>query len=303
MYIISPRDQLIIPSDLSSYKKASGNWALRCLSKLENSGLFSVKKEGFPDLDIKEIIGKRHDAIIFFKINEILCAIDVWDGLQPTCMLIDWFLNHPFYSKTKVIFKIQHRPNFGVSQIDLFTERTGIKVSNWTMFHSATFPLEYFEWDKNKNHRFLTYISGRRRREWLDMYHDSNEVATFENVDLQKVPKNRPKLTSDNYFEILKEIRWQMSLKGKRISSLDCKNRREVEGASVGLPLALNYIPEYPFPFEKDVHYVYIEKPEDLLNLRDIDPVPYHEASVETYEQYFSDQGSAKILMGILEEI
>jgi len=262
--------------------------------------MFEVTKEPFPNINLEPIVGKRHQFIGFFKFNDVLVALDAWDGTQPTCMLADWFKDHHFYSKTKIIFKIQYRSSIKIQEFENFTAVTGIPITSWTMFHSLTFPLEYFKWDKNQNHKYLTYVSGKRRQEWLDYYIDSKEVATFDNCGLAKVPKNRAKLVTQDFLDIVKDCKWGLSLKGKRISNLDCKNRREVEYSSVGMPLALNYIPEYPFPFEKDKHYVYVEKPEDLMKLQDIDPVPYAEAAWETYQKYFSAVGSSKLFVEIM---
>ncbi|GAH15741.1 unnamed protein product, partial [marine sediment metagenome] len=49
-------------------------------------------------------------------------------------------------------------------------------------------------------------------------------------------------------------------------------------------------------------HYVYIKEPEHLLKLKDIDPIPYHEASVETYEKYFSAKGSSRVFVELMDK-
>jgi len=292
------KDRLVIPSNTKL-----APWTERMLYTLVESEMFDVKMEEFPIPNLKPVVGKRHEFIGFFKFNDVLMAVDVWDGNQPTSMIAEWINSHPFYSKTKIIFKTQYRTSVVTRELDKFTEATGIPVTNWSMFHSNTFPLEFFAWDKNKDYRYLTYISGKRRQSWLDYYKNSTEVATFDNAGLQKVPKNRPKLSSDAFLSIIQECKWGLSLKGKRISNLDCKNRREVEYSSARMPLALNYIPEYPFPFEKDIHYVYVDKPEDLLKLKDIDPVPYHEAAWETYQKYFSVKGCSNVFLEIVNKV
>jgi len=292
------KDQITLPSNLKM-----SPWTERAIYKLVESNLFDIKHEPFPEIDLKPIVGKRHEFIGFFKFNDILLALDSWDGSQPTYMLADWFKDHEFYSKTKIIFKIQYRSSVTIREFDEFTAKTGIPITNWTMFHSLTFPLEYFKWNKNKDHKYLTYISGKRRQDWMDLYQGSKEVATFDNCGLIRVPKGRAKIMADDFLEIVKDCKWGLSLKGKRIGNLDCKNRREVEYSSAGMPLALNYIPEYPFPFEKDKHYVYIEKPEDLMKLKDIDPIPYAEAAWETYQKYFSAIGSSKLFVEIVNKM
>ena len=61
---------------------------------------------------------------------------------------------------------------------------------------------------------------------------------------------------------------------------IDLKNRREPEYTSCGMPLALGgYKPNYGFEFKEGIHYFYIDKPEDIEKLKDIDPRPYSEAS------------------------
>lgn len=291
------KDKLIIPSNLIM---SMSPWTKRTIYKLVESKMFDVREEVFPEIDLKPIVGKRHNFIGFFKFNDILMAVDVWDGPQPTILLADWFKSDPFYSKTKIIFKIQYCSSVRIKEIDQFVKDSGIHVTNWTMFHSDTFPLEYFKWDKNKNHKYLTYVSGKRRQDWLDYYENSKEVATYSNSGLKTVPKGRAKLMVPDFLEIMKDCKWGLSLKGKRIGNMDCKNRREVEFASAGMPLALNYKPEYPFPFEAGKHYVYVEKPENLMILKDIDPIPYAEASLETYNKYFSAKGSSEVFLELV---
>jgi len=291
---------LTVPKNLEGiYNK----WTYRTIQKLIDGGLFEVKYEDFPEFNVREVVGKRHSFIGFVKLNNVLIGIDVWDGPHPTSDIAEYLMDSDFYSKTKIIFKIQYRPNHQVSSLKTFKEKTGIILSNWTMFHGAVFPLSYFKWDNNESHKYLTYISGKRRDNWINVYRDSKEIATFDNSGYTKVKKNRPKVTNEDYLKVVRECKWGLSLMGKRVGHMDCKNRREVEFSSCGMPLILNYTPEYPFPFEKNKHYVYINKPEDLINIRDIDPIPYHEASIETYDKYFSDKGSSQVFLDLVEKL
>jgi hypothetical protein len=287
-----------IPSNLSVCP-----WVQKILNKFIESKIFEIKYEKFPEISLSSIVGRRHSNIGFFKFNDVLMGIDVWDGCHPTSQLTDWFLKNDFYIKTKIIFKIQYRNSVEIQSLKEFTLKTGIKINNWTMFHSEMFPLEYFKWDCKKKHKYITYISGKRRQNWIDFFKDSNEIATYENCGLNKANKGKQKLIRDDFFSILKDCRWGLSLKGKRLGNMDCKNRREVEYSSLGMPMILNYIPEYPFPFYPNDHYVYIDSPKDLLSIKDIDPYPYAKKSLDIYNDYFSGLGSSKLFIKLVEEM
>ena len=86
------------------------------------------------------------------------------------------------------------------------------------------------------------------------------------------------------YFDLLKQTKWGLILKGKGEAG---KNRREMEYASYGMPLALNYKPIYPFEFEPNKHYFYLEKIEDLNKLKEINPMPFAKQSTDMYKKYF----------------
>ena len=107
------------------------------------------------------------------------------------------------------------------------------------------------------------------------------------------------KLSTQEYLDILPQTTWSLSLQGISGAHTDGKNRREPECFSCGMPMALNYKPYYPFPFEANKHYVYLEKPEDIVKLNDIDPQPYADASTELYNQYFSVKGASNLFRKI----
>ncbi len=66
------------------------------------------------------------------------------------------------------------------------------------------------------------------------------------------------------------------------------------------MPLALNYQPEFHFPFEPNKHYVYLKHPEDLEKLADLDPRPYAEASRELWETRFKPTAMARDVIAML---
>lgn len=274
-------------------------WNKTLQDRLEGSRLFKVQTEKFPPFMHKlEHVKRRRGYLSFFKINDCLIGLDTWDAPHPTVLLTDFLKEDPYYRNTKIIIKIQHKQSLEGNHklIDDFTEQTGIPLTSWTIFPSHNFPLQNFQWE-NREHKYLAYISGKRRNRWRKAYADYPRVRLpFEN-------KNREG-SMEEYMEILKECRWGLCLRGKSVGGMDAKNRREIEFSSLGMPLILNYKPEYPFPFEANKDYLYIE-PRDfeaLKHIDEIDPLPFHKASKRIYEKYFSKRGSAKCLLQILKK-
>jgi hypothetical protein len=64
--------------------------------------------------------------------------------------------------------------------------------------------------------------------------------------------------------------------------------------------MALNYCPVYPFSFEKDVHYKYLDNPNDLLSLKYIDPKPFNYRSKQLWNDYFRPDKAAALLLSNL---
>jgi hypothetical protein len=239
-----------------------------------------------PDINTKiiplpRINVHKNKHFTYFILNDILFIMDDWDHATPTCYLIGNDNAFPsFYKRNNtVILKIQYSPN-QKHIYDAIENQFGIKVLPFTMFANHSFNLANFEWKLQDDYEYDCIFTGRPwncRHAWMK-FAENNQDKIKCNVNYN--------LTTE-FDNLLQKTKWGVILKGKGDGG---KNRREVEYSSFGMPLALNYIPYYHFPFEPNIDYVLLEKPEDLLKLKDIDPAPFAQRSKEIYHNYFSPQ-------------
>lgn len=255
-------------------------WGQRLLYHLINHPNIETKVVEFPPTGITN----KRKHFIPFSINEKIFILDSWDGHNPTSDLLSLNNIDKFYIHNNVcILKIQYSSSHQniYSEID---QRFGMKVLPFTMFYSRSFKLENFQWS-NKNHNYLYCITGtylKSRLEWIKYSEgmiNCRIEPEYRKGDLGSSEEN------ESYYNLLKQTKWGLILKGWGDGG---KNRREVEFSSFGMPLVLNYIPEYPFSFEPNNHYVYLEQPSDLSKLEFLDPEPFAEKSKQIYNQYFS---------------
>lgn len=255
-------------------------WGQRLLYDLMNHKNIETKIVEFPPTGI---INKRKHFIPF-SLNEKVFILDSWDEHNPTSDLLSLNTLDKFYINNNVnILKVQYSSKHQQIYNEI-KKRFGISVLPFTMFYNRSFRLENFKWT-NHTHRYLFCITGtflKSRLEWIKY------AQTIKNCSIQ--PEHRKgdlssQKENEPYYNLLKQTKWGLILKGLGDGA---KNRREVEFSSLGMPLVLNYIPEYPFRFEPNNHYVYLEQPSDLSKLEFLDPEPYSEKSKEIYNQYFS---------------
>jgi hypothetical protein len=223
-----------------------------------------------------------------FIYNDVVFIVDDWDHASPTCYL----LNNPnipkFYLNNNVcILKIQYCHS-EINNYDKIYKQCNIKILPFTMFSEHSFKLANFKYNINYNHKYNYIITGRpwrHRLSWIrnaqQLEYGSNNLNTKYNFDNDSISPDI------RFYEMLKESRWGLILKGKGCGG---KNRREVEFSSLGMPLALNYIPNYPFHFVPNKDFLLLESPEDLIKLKDIDPEPFAKRSEYIYYEYFSPE-------------
>lgn len=215
--------------------------------------------------------------LIPFKMNDKPFFIDDWDYHYPTSSIINSNIPDCYLQDTKpTILKVQYHSNHQDIYNKIY-DKHHIKVLPFIIFPSKVFNLEFGNWTNHTNHDYLCFHTGRvwkERHKWVKYLKESNNL---------KIPQIGNQSIRD-YEQLLLKTKWGLILKGKGVG----KNRREVEYMSIGMPLALNYKPEYPFPYNPNEHYVYLEKPSDISNLVDIDPQPYAEKSIEIYNKYYS---------------
>jgi len=274
-------------------------WGNFLLQHIVHSGLFEVEYQQFPRFknDVNAI--PRCGELKTFILNGNMCAIDAWDFSHPACHLTKEFLsNNSFYKDLKYIFKTQYS-ELHAAQYKRLKEECGITVFPFFIFPRHHFEHCQFKW-QNQDHKHLAFFSGRiwkNRKAWHRHMLDQPESffsINHASSNYEIVHKSSNSVSEDNYISLMKNSKWGLILKGKG----ECgKNRREVEYSSCGIPLALNYKPKYPFEFEPNKHYLYLEKPSDLEKLKTVDPKPYAESSMNLFKEYFNPEKVAYNLL------
>lgn len=294
--IILPKEKIVLQT--KNNRLCSCNNRLQSL--LENSGYFNIEYEDFPY--IKEMGDRRFNFLSFARFRGKLIGIDTWDASHPASCIPQFYENDKFLQQLKLVLKIQYKHN------DVFCEKVveplnkiGIKIDNWIMFPSVNFPYIYFErfqWEYKPNYKYLFAITGKRREDWIKHFRDKNYAFTPRNP----VKRNHEAGDFSVYMDVLKNCKWGLILAGKSGYKMDTKNTREVEYSFCGIPLAMNYQPDYNFNFIPDKHYVYVKNIEDAEKLHNIDPKPYSEASKQIYKNYFSPIGATKLFIEIINK-
>lgn len=261
-------------------------WGRNLLYHLSNNLNINVEMVRYPLPSIPIYRGNRNFTPFIY--DDIIFIIDDWDHASPTCFL----LNNPdipkFYlNNNTCILKIQYC-NSEINNYNEIYKQTNIKILPFTMFANRSFDLENFKWDVNHKHKFNFIFTGkpwRNRLSWIN-FAQTNKEKLLCGMDFSNgAGDSNINSSNTSFYDILKDTRWGVILKGKGCGA---KNRREVEFSSLGMPLALNYIPNYPFSFIPNEDFILLESPEDLLKLKDIDPAPFAERSSIIYNEYFS---------------
>ena len=268
------------------------SWNCTLHRMLAESGMFDVQYIGdVPSLP-KKSCGRVTNCLSVVKLDGVAVAIDSWDTDSPSdaAFKAGHFDCGAALGDVRVLLKIQWQPR---PLWDEFESTTGIRVYPWTIFPTQEFQLGAFQYDPDAQHIYTATATGADRFGRGEFKEAARAAGDFYAKDGGK------KDTLEEYMNVIKSCRWGVSLRGKR--GTDGKNRREIEFASCGMPLALNYQPHYPFAFEAGKHYVYMETAEDMIALRDIDPRPFADASREIYESYWSAKGMARLFIDLVQ--
>ena len=282
--------KLTLPLNLD---RQLASWNRTLLRMLEESGLFEVERSAsLPQLSPRQY-GRLTGNLCVVALDDTLVAICSWDTAAPASRTYEDGLWKPggLFADVRLLLKLQMQR--GERYWEAFTAATGVPVSPWTIWPAAEWTLGCFKWH-DACHEFQGAVTGVMRY---------GRGAYFEaaRADPGWYTSDDPKDKDWNrYVEAIKQCRWGVSLKGRKGS--DGKNRREIEYASCGMPLALNYQPFYPFPFEPGVHYVYLQSPDDMLALQDIDPQPFAAAAAQVYRDYWSPAGMARLFVRLVEQ-
>jgi hypothetical protein len=283
-----PKPKLLLQR---GYKKYGGwNWTLTRM--VANSNVFDVEEADFP---YARCDGARNANWTVMEVDGVRIGLDSWDTLSPTAHFhgAGYFKKDGILKDIDMLIKIQYHP---CKYWDDFQKDTGIKVNSWTVMPTKDFPLESFQWENKKKFKWVTTVTGKNnrfgRQPWTDWCGQQDDFFSSGEYLVND--------TLDSYVDRLKDCKWGMILKGKNGA---VKNRRECEFASCGIPLALNYDPHYPWGMVPDVHYVKLNKPEDMAKLREIDPEPYARASRRLYYDRFSPYGMANTLLELARKL
>jgi len=224
-----------------------------------------------------------------FKVNDIVCLVDADDNSHISERYIKD--NKNIFSDVNFIFIFQycykkHQQFFEIKN------KLGIDIYPLIYGTTKNFPTKKFQWE-NKNHKYtanFAFTMSRRNRQhrmgWVNYVKDDRTFFT----DFVK---------GHIYANILQDTKWGVSLIGSGLD-FDGKCYREAEFMSLGMPLAFNYMPCYPFPFYPNVHYLYLKDINDIDLLKKIDPIEYAKKSSFMWDKYFSPCGLSNLLINIL---
>jgi hypothetical protein len=268
-------------------------WPRYFIKNIYDSKEFNYKIEKF---NYKLKVIKKHKHSTYFAVEDKVILLDTWDSLVSLRGLnsLNYFTDPPpDFRKVDLILRVQYN-----DYCKKFSEIIKIPISPFLIMPNIQFPLGFFKWKETNKFKHDLFFTGSLRdnvrREWWEYFENNNIFNSSSLLHFQ------------DYLALTKDSKWGLIINGGGkitdiVNGYDGKNRREAEYLSCGMPLVLNYKPNYPFEYLPDVHYVYVEKPEDLNKLKDLDPKPFAEKSVEIYEKYYTPSGMANLFKEIVK--
>lgn len=256
---------------------------------LEQSCEFKIVKHKFPEVPPK--YRRKEEGFALAKIGDITIAFDANGGCYNIESMYNDGLFKSVFKDVKFIVKTQYHPH---KFWDKFQEDTGIKVVSWIMWCTLNFPLECFKWDPSRQFKYTASCAGgpNSNRRWgrPPYIQWCKRDGSF----------HEQRVHVSEFAKTIEECKWGLILQGGNKYNCDGKNTREIEFASCGIPMVLNYIPNYEYAFEPNKHFLYLEKPEDLARLKTEDPTPYARASSKLWNDYFKPKSAAKYLVDLI---
>ena len=283
--------KLAIPPDSAPL----ASWNRTICRMLRESGMFHVVEDGslprLPRAGYGRLAGNLH----CMDLDGVRIAVDTWDTKAPASKAFEdgLFDRGEPLAGVKLLLKLQ-KWSGDDGYWDDFTWATDIPVRPWCIMPSQEWKLGCFRWQA-EGHTYTGCISGVMRYGRGEYFEEAQRHPDFLTFGDHKVP------FFETYLRAMQKVKFGISLHGRRNS--DGKNRREIEFASCGMPLALNYQPTYPWPMTPGEDYVLLTGADDLLKLRDIDPAPYAAAADRLYQTYWSPRGMARVLVELVDEL
>lgn len=254
-----------------------------------NSGIFDVAYDDLPISDVK--YRRKEEGFSIAIINGVKIIIDANGGCHNIkAMYEDGAFDREFFD-VRVIVKTQYKP----CPFWNLLRQKGFKIVSWIMWSTDNFPLECFKWHL-KDFKYTASCAGgpNSNKRWgRPPYIKWCESQNDFHTQRQKV---------NDFVEVLKQCKWGLILQGGNRYNCDGKNTREVEYASCGMPMVLNYIPNYEYEFEPDKHFLYLEHPDDLQKLRYLDPKPFAKKSLELWNNYLKPKSAGEYLIKLIYE-
>lgn len=258
---------------------------------LERSGEFIITKSSNM-FTIPSKYHRKEEGFSLAKFGDILVAFDANGGYHNIESMYNDGLFDTVLKDVKFIIKTQYHPH---KFWDKFGRNTGIKVIPWIMWSTLNFPLESFKWNPGNSFRYIASCAGgpNSNRRW--------GRPPFINWCKRDGSFHINRVFVNDFADVLKSCKWGLVLQGGNKHNCDGKNTREIEYASCGMPLALNYIPHYEYPFVPNRHFLYLKEPDDLKRLKFEDPRPYARASKELWDKYFKPESAARYLKRLID--
>lgn len=281
------KHRIILNSDDS--KLSQGYHVLK--RNIVDSGIFDVLYDNFSLAPKK--YWRKEEGLSPAIIDGTVVIIDANGGCHNLKAMYEDGLFDSWFKHTEIIIKTQYKPHPFYDEL----RSKGIRVISWVMWPTFNSPLEAFKWCYGSgSFLFIASCAGgpNSSRRW--------GRPPYIEWCKKQIDFDHQRRSVNEWAKVIQHCKWGLILQGGNKRNCDGKNTREVEFASFGMPMALNYIPNYEYEFEPNKQFLFLEKPEDLEKLRTVDPRPFAEESKRLWEKYLKPEASVKYLLKLIYE-
>lgn len=224
---------------------------MECLHGLRDYGLAEVEF-----IDAPKITGvPRAGCGNLVQADERWIYLDTWDHSRP----LDQVLKYPEKWPVPIdaAIKIQKSPRWNADN------PRNVPVRTWTMFH-----MDQMDWLRKVDRRRKEVAVGKKihgisfsGRVWNERKKWMQAMRGVMGAHVESWEGRRRSGSVDGYVSMLAASKAAFIIQGKHDAMTDGKNRREVECASLGVPMVLNYEPFYELdPLIPGEHYVKVDR-------------------------------------------
>jgi hypothetical protein len=246
----------------------------------------SISEELLPSASRRAGRAKRYGHFEV-RLNGHLCTVAIGDNS---------YLNPAFYerSKSRVSFVAQIRWS-DLKSLKSIYQNYGHRI------YPIPLPLHFNAKEISKGDK--TYQKGEKKYITSMSFSTNGRPGREAWVRFARKHKDKlftGKLPAHEYLDFqVNDQLWGVNLKGHGIGY---KCFRETEFMCLGVPMALNYRPVYPFEFKSGIHYYQLRKRWHVLDLEDVDPTPYAKISKELGEKYMRQEGYLDLMMKCIKQ-